>query len=659
MNYEEKTPSLTFLLYSFSIPIIGLIISFVGLVAGLYVNQQQNEIAIMRSRGGSTGQMVSIGLLEGLLMGSAALLISIPVGRFLAFAIGRTRSFLNFTAPAKLRVDIALILAFGIGALVLILLVQVALPTLNAARRTIITYKQERAHAGKAPWWQRAWLDVLLLLPAAYGIYMLQRQSRLATGGAADIPDPLENPLLLLVPALGIFALSLLMLRLVPKIMAFMSWALRRSNSVGMLMAARYLSRTPAFYSAPLVLLVLTLSLSTFTASLAQTLDRHLYKQMHYQTGADLNLTELGTTVNENAQSAVWTFNPVEDHLLLPAITAASRVGRYDASVLRADGKVSEGVFMGIDRLTFPEVAYWQRNFSPASLGALMNALAGYPDGVLVSGEYANQQKLKIGDPITLGVKVGQSDGLTLQVAGFIDLFPTWYPEQGPLFVGNLDYLFQHAGGEFPHQVWVTTKPDTNMEDLVYAVRGYSILLDQKADPLRLVQDGLNTQVSDWVSAPVLITAEQRRPERQGLFGLLSVGFATSAFLTVMGFLLYALFSFRRRFIEMGMLPRYRPVYATNDLSAGFGADLAHPDRHRCGHRPGRVGQPHVRALPAAGYGANGALPAVPGRNRLVVGLPDLRAVWPVVPGRAERAGGPTAPDEDLPGHQTWRNNLI
>jgi putative ABC transport system permease protein len=38
------------------------------------------------------------------------------------------------------------------------------------------------------------------------------------------------------------------------------------------------------------------------------------------------------------------------------------------------------------------------------------------------------------------------------------------------------------------------------------------------------------------------------------LFGLLSVGFAAAAVLTVLGFLLYALFSFRRRFIEFGVL---------------------------------------------------------------------------------------------------------
>ena len=38
------------------------------------------------------------------------------------------------------------------------------------------------------------------------------------------------------------------------------------------------------------------------------------------------------------------------------------------------------------------------------------------------------------------------------------------------------------------------------------------------------------------------------------LVASLSVGFVTAALLTVLGFLLYALFSFRRRFIELGML---------------------------------------------------------------------------------------------------------
>ena len=73
-------------------------------------------------------------------------------------------------------------------------------------------------------------------------------------------------------------------------------------------MAARYLARSPAMYNAPLVLLVLTLGLSAFTASLAKTLDTQLDKQMRYQVGADINLYEFGTTFNEGASEPVYTF---------------------------------------------------------------------------------------------------------------------------------------------------------------------------------------------------------------------------------------------------------------------------------------------------------------------------------------------------------------
>jgi putative ABC transport system permease protein len=64
----------------------------------------------------------------------------------------------------------------------------------------------------------------------------------------------------------------------------------------------------------------------------------------------------------------------------------------------------------------------------------------------------------------------------------------------------------------------------------------------------------LRLNVLDWDAPLLQVSEEQRQPERQGLFGLLSVGFAAAALLTVLGFLLYALFSFRRRFIELGIL---------------------------------------------------------------------------------------------------------
>ena len=186
-----------------------------------------------------------------------------------------------------------------------------------------------------------------------------------------------------------------------------------------------------------------------------------------------------------------------------------------------------------------------------------MNALAANPTGILVPNELLIQRGLKMGDTLRLGITTGvagQSIPLESPIVGSFDLFPTWYPEEGTMIVGNIEELFLRAGAEYPHEVWLVTTREADPEHIAYAIRGFSILLDQQADQSKLVQNGLNTIVKEWSSAELNIRAEQRRPERQGLFGLLSVGFISSALLTVLGFLLYALFSFRRRFIEMGML---------------------------------------------------------------------------------------------------------
>ncbi|MCD6289428.1 MAG: FtsX-like permease family protein [Anaerolineae bacterium] len=566
-RYRRSAALLTILLYAFSVPIIGLILAFVGLVVGLAVGRQRGEIAMLRSRGATMMQVVGIAALEASLLGALALVAGSPVGEVIAHIIGRARSFLNFTAQSNLRVGVtAASLRFGVIAIGLALVAQIV-PTIGAARHTIVTYKQERARQLRPPWWQRAWLDILLLIPAAYGAYLLRQQGSIAlpTGGVVG-NDPFQNPLLFLVPALGIFALTLLFLRFLPAVMAGIGWIASHTGSVGVLLASRQLSRTPGFYTAPLILLILTLSLSAFTASLAQTLDNHLYDQMYYKVGADMNLAELGessetsggggfgaigggpsgeesnantggtgssTTEEEGPR---WFFLPVTEHLKVPGIEAATRVGRYKAST-ELSGKTQTGVFIGVDRVDFPKVAFWRWDFAPATLGALMNALAVAPDGVLVPRDLMIEHALNVGDTIRVTVDTyGQRRAIDMKIVGYFDMFPTWYPDDGPLFVGNLDYLFEQVGGQFPYDVWVKTAPNVDYEKIVAGVRD------------------LNLRVLDWDAALLDVAKEQERPERQGLFGLLSVGFGAAALLTVLGFLLYALFSFRRRFIELGIL---------------------------------------------------------------------------------------------------------
>jgi len=560
-RYRLSTRFLNILLYAFSIPIVGLLLAFIGLVVGLAVNRQRNEIAVLRSRGATALQILGIAVLEAFLLGAIALAAGIPVSQGVSQLIGATRSFLNFSIESDLRVAMTLTtFRFGLVALGITLVAQV-FPSLGAARYTIVSYKQEQSRTIRPPWWQRAWLDILLLIPAGYGAYLLQQQGSIAMMGDSRnaTGSPFENPLLFLVPALGALALTLFVLRLLPVVMRIIAWIAAKTNSVGFLLATRYLSRDPAFYTTPLILLILTLSLSAFTASLAQTLDNHLYDQSYYRTGADVRLVELGRSdlptesggaaggsesgaapttggATAAAEGPNWVFIPVSEHLKVPEILGAARVGEFGASV-QVQGSWTESMFIGIDRIDFPKATYWRRDFAPASLGALMNALAVSPDGVLMRRDFMRENSIRVGDAIQVRVSnYGQRADMAMKVAGEYDYFPTWYEDDPPLLIGNLDFLFEQVGGEMPYDVWIKTVPAINYDKMISDLRA------------------LDFVVLDWQSATLRIANEQRRPERQGLFGVLSVGFLAAALLTVLGFLLYALFSFRRRFIELGTL---------------------------------------------------------------------------------------------------------
>ena len=79
------------------------------------------------------------------------------------------------------------------------------------------------------------------------------------------------------------------------------------------------------------------------------------------------------------------------------------------------------------------------------------------------------------------------------------------------LLVANLEWIFEQSGGEQPYDVWIKTVPGADFEKIVQDLREYEIT------------------VMDYQAAPTRIAEELRRPERQGLFGVLSVGFLAAS----------------------------------------------------------------------------------------------------------------------------------
>ncbi len=318
-SYRGTVERLTRLLAAYDTPVVMLVFAFIVLVVGISVDQRRSEIAMMRSRGATPGQVVGMAFLEGLSLGMLSWIAGTGLGFLFTQTMGRAQRFLDFSAESFARVILTPdSITAGILAVGLALAAQV-LPALAASKSTIISYKQEQARSVTKPWWQRTGLDLLLLIPAGYGYYVLDRQGALLVIGArASSGDPFQNPLLLLLPALTIFVVSLLLLRLLPLAMEGLRWLLFRTDSVGSLMAVQQLARAPRLYTTPIVLLSLTVGLAVFTASLAQTLDFQIYDSQFYRVGADLSLNGPGIPILSGGSR--FNPNPENDRQVQAAI---------------------------------------------------------------------------------------------------------------------------------------------------------------------------------------------------------------------------------------------------------------------------------------------------------------------------------------------------
>ena len=398
--YRRVVIVLTLTLTVFSIPIVALLIVFLIMLVGLVVDGQRNETAVLRSRGTSPYQVVGLTTVEGIIMGVIALVI----GGLLALAftqlIGTTRSFMDFrwgqhfivSVPPTIGSTIVLALTFTI-------LIRVV-PTIGAARHTIISYKMDKSRLLQKPLWQRLGIDILLLGLIAYFYYQIVQQGALieVEGGVRNIEDAYNQPFVFLLPPLTIFALTLFILRFLPPILRALAWLIQWSNSVGLLIVTRQLERAPGAYYLPLILLVCTISLGIYTASFARTIDRYLYEQQYYRVSADMSVRVFSQSPGAvpgggGGNDAPPAYMHISEFTSMPHVISATRIGEYTATARLTSGSV-DGRFVGVDRAELGPVMFWRPDFAPIRLGYLTNALAQQPDSVVVSREFMEDGRL-------------------------------------------------------------------------------------------------------------------------------------------------------------------------------------------------------------------------------------------------------------------------
>jgi ABC-type antimicrobial peptide transport system permease subunit len=365
-NYDEKLFFTRIPLLVLVLQIAAIVLYYLFMVSTMLVERQTSEIALIKSRGGTTAQVMKVYLIEGLAISGIAILAGPPLAAVVIGLLGRTPSFTDLTGGSNLSVTLSYGAYLWAGAGALLALITLLVPAYLATKRTIVNQRTASARPSQQPFFMRYYLDLGLAAAGGILLYQLDRRGTLVTEGFFG--DQSVDPLMLLAPAFFILTVGIVFLRMFPLVLRVLAWVVARAQGTSILIGMWQLVRNPVHYSRLVLLLMLATAVGMFAASFGATLDTSYADRASYESGSQLRLTGVRMLQSNGPNSAA------ADTASLSGAEKATAVYRMNGS----QGGLTNRQFMdvlGVDAENFADVAYFREDFADESLSDLMALL--------------------------------------------------------------------------------------------------------------------------------------------------------------------------------------------------------------------------------------------------------------------------------------------
>lgn len=313
-----------------TLQLVAVAVLTLSLAAGLLVGRRTVETALVRSRGGSSGQLVAASVVEGLALTVPAVLAAPWLAAAAVSVLGRIGPLATLGVPLDPRVTPGTyVVAAGAGLLCLAILVT---PVARSAR-SFAAARAGRGRASGVTSLHRYGLDVVAVVLAMLGVWQLHRYAGGLTPTASGAIG--VDPLLVVAPTLAVVAGSLLFLRLLPWVGRLTERIPPRARTVVPAVTTWHLGRRPAQVARGVLLLVLSVAVITLSGAYADTWDVARADRAVAAVGADVSIRPDQRPVA-----------PVPAHLLggaiadLPGVTGRTPVATGHSSLARGRGVV-------------------------------------------------------------------------------------------------------------------------------------------------------------------------------------------------------------------------------------------------------------------------------------------------------------------------------
>ncbi len=559
-SYMDAQNQVKATMRTLQIPLLVLLMVFLYMVSSHVFEMEQNEIAMLKSRGVGNGQILGIYFAQSFLLAIAGAVFGVLLGWVFASLLGSANAFMEFVGGRRMRIAPDIGLPVSVLAAILAAVMFMTLPVLRYTALSVVEIKNKKNMAEKS-FWERYYLDVAMLVLSLYIRYsLLNQQESLAQ---QIIRGESMDPVLFLSSGIFMLGCGMVFLRLLKLVIKVVYRIGRKRWKPAVYVSFLQIIRTGKKQNFISVFLILTIAMGIFYANTARTMNTSIEERIRYDTGADIVSSEQWKNnlpfAKKNKKPVTYEEpNFLRYEELSRQVQSMTRVIRDTGVRMYYGDKVFEkNTLMAIHTKEFGETAWMKENALDKHWYYYLNDISQAADGVLVSSNFRDKMGAQIGDSIkyTLFDELGNARALaTATVYGFVDIWPGYSPYREErtadgsiiyadnyLIVANYSQVVSIFGAT-PYEVWVK------------ADRGTELIKD--------LAEEKGMELTNIVGVKDELIRSKNDASIQVTNGLLTISFLIILILCTVGFLIHWILVIKKRELMFG-------IYRAMGLSMG------------------------------------------------------------------------------------------
>lgn len=560
-SYLTRKTDMTMVLWVLQVPLMLMLVFYIVMVSKKSVDNDKNEISVLKSRGCTSKQVMLLYFLQSLILAAVAFLIGPFIAYFVCKVLGSANGFLEFVNRASLPVVITgtvFLYALAVGVLFIIMML---IPVYGGVKTNIVAYKVKKNRKSTAQLWQKLCLDFILLAGSLVILNQYNKRQLVLIATGADKTDFPVDPTVFIASTMFIIGAGLLFTRVYPLLTKLLFKLLKKGMHSTVYFAILNVSRSLSKNNFIMLFLILTLATGIFDANCARTINQNEEDRIYYNTGAQITLSQEWEAYNLDgtryspdspmgggsggAKEIIYLYEPpIAPIRELETVEEATRVFSKDGASVSVGSASNRAKVMAVEPNTFNKVAWNRKGLNPYSMYSYLKTLASNPYAVLLSSNYRDEHEVKIGDKVSVSYSSTQNsfEGV---VYGFVDYWPTYNPiasgsktkdeKKSSLVIANLSYVQQQMMLE-PFDLWISLKPDVTTEMFYNEIEENNII------------------VNNVKSTNQQMVKRKNDPMIQGINGMLTIGLILTMIVCFAGFLIYWILDIKSRTLQLGIL---------------------------------------------------------------------------------------------------------